>query len=299
MKKIFKAVMIFMCLLALASCGTKVSNEAAEKGRGYFDSGDYETAAKAFGLAIENGNRDEEIKLLYDITLGYYQAGKEFEDKDFSTAKKILEGLDAKYNNYGIKENILTLQANIEKGIEAKTLLEDVALRCSVADFTGAQSVSEKIDVTLLSEEDAIKLNEYKMTIENAKLAAQEAAKRAEEQKKLLEKKAEEAKKEQEKNNIVNVSPSINMNVAADAYIFPTDTVLLTKEQLNGLSKDQLALIRNEIYARKGHIFTAGKYTSYFMQKSWYNPSQSITWRDLTDIERKNVKLLTECENER
>lgn len=291
--------MVLMCLFVLASCGPKVADEAAEKGRGYFDSGDYETAAKAFGLAIENGNKDEEIKLLYDITLGYYQAEKEYEERDFETAKKILDGLNSEYNNYGIKENILTLQNNINKGIEAKTLLADVETRVSVADFSGAIVSAEKIDANLLSAEEAEKLNGYKVTIANAQAAAEEAAKKAEAEK-LAKKKAEEAKKQANKtqvtNNATTVQPSININVSADEFIFPSDTVLLTKEQLNGLTKDQLALIRNEIFARKGHIFTTEKYISYFSQKSWYKPEKSLRWADFTNTERNNIKLLQECE---
>lgn len=301
MKKICRVLMVFMCLLALASCGPKVAEEAAEKGRGYFDSGDYETAAKAFGLAIENGNKDEEIKLLYDITLGYYQAGKEYEERDFETAKKILDGLSSEYNTYGIKENILTLQNNINKSIEAQTLLADVETRLAVADFSGATVSAEKIDANLLSSEEVEKLNGYKVTIANAKAAAEEAARRAEAER-LAKKKAEEAKKQANKaqntnkNNTTNAVDSINTNVSANEFIFPSDTVLLTKEQLNGLTKDQLALIRNEIYARKGHIFTTGKYTAYFSQKSWYKPEKSLRWADFTSTERKNIKLLQECE---
>ena len=311
-KRIIELLTALICVLALASCGQNIAEEAAQKGRDYFDSGDYETAAKAFGLALDNESSDEEVKLLYDITLGYYQANKEYEERNYETAGKILEGLDEKYENYGIKESILTLQNNINKAIESQTLLNGVPGQIAAKDYAGATSSIEKIDINVLSPEQADKLNEYKTNIASAQ---EEAQKQEQEQKAASQEKekkntntgnksskpAAEPKKEPAKTTAPavsqNVTPAINTNVAADAYIYPSDTTLLTNEQLKTLSREDLALIRNEIYARKGHVFTTDKYISYFSSKTWYKPLGAVAWADFNDIEKANIKLIKAYES--
>lgn len=324
-KKIITLSIALICILSLASCGQDIAKEAAEKGRNYFESGDYETAAKAFGVAIDNGSTEEEIKLLYDITLKYHQANQAFTGKKYETAQEIIASIDSKYMNYPIKEKILTLQENIEKTLEAERLLNEVAEKIELLDYSMATISAEKIDISSLSDEQAEKLNEYKSEIataqaeiarqaelqriaeEEAKKAAEEAAKKAAEEE-AAKKTAETAKKQSQAKTAAKTNkntgktaaqskPVINTNVASNAYIYPTDTTLLTTDQLKTLSRADLALIRNEIYARKGHIFTTDKYISYFSGKTWYTPSKTIYWADLNSIERANIRLIKDYES--
>lgn len=317
-KRIVTLAVCCACILSLASCGQDISKEAAEKGKNYFDSGEYETAAKAFALAIDNGNTDEEIKLLYDITLAYYQANEAFKGGKTETAHEIISSIDEKYVNYGIKEKILTLENNINKAMESEQLLDSISDSLVAKDYSAAASSIKKIDISSLNDEQADRLNEYKTTIASAQAeaerlaeeqkAAEEAAKKAAEEKKQAAN--NKAKNDTSKNTAANnstpaknnsvasvkVQPAINTNVSNDTYIYPTDTTLLTAEQLKTLNKTDLALIRNEIYARKGHIFTTDKYKSYFGNKTWYNPTATIYWSNLNDIEKANIKLIKEYE---
>ncbi len=66
-----------------------------------------------------------------------------------------------------------------------------------------------------------------------------------------------------------------------------------------GLSKEQLEIARNEIYARHGYQFKQKKMINYFSNQSWYVRSDhEITTDDLSDLEYENVMLIQRVENE-
>ena len=74
--------------------------------------------------------------------------------------------------------------------------------------------------------------------------------------------------------------------------------------QLEGLSKDQLAYARNEIYARHGRRFQDQMFQDYFNAKSWYvpqyDPDQFDAMQDtiFNEYEKANAKLILEVEQE-
>ena len=64
-------------------------------------------------------------------------------------------------------------------------------------------------------------------------------------------------------------------NAAAGEYILPTsNSEYLTEETLisKGLTKEQLGLARNEIFARHGRMFDTAEIQQYFDSRSWYVP---------------------------
>jgi len=68
----------------------------------------------------------------------------------------------------------------------------------------------------------------------------------------------------------------------------------LTPEELQGLSVDQLVILRNEIFARKGRYFKDDALRVYFSQFPWYQPH---AWDvPLSPIEQANVKLVQSFE---
>lgn len=84
-------------------------------------------------------------------------------------------------------------------------------------------------------------------------------------------------------------------------FIFPnSNNILLTENELKTLSKDKLALARNEIYARHGFIFSTQPYKDYFESKSWYVSNSSFKGSDeeLNEIEIMNVQLIKMIEDE-
>ena len=80
--------------------------------------------------------------------------------------------------------------------------------------------------------------------------------------------------------------------------IYDSHIRYLTKSELYKYSKNELALIRNEIFARYGYIFNKDEYFNYFINTSWYvpNPNFSGSINELNDIERYNVKLIKSLE---
>lgn len=73
--------------------------------------------------------------------------------------------------------------------------------------------------------------------------------------------------------------------------------VELTKKDLKKYSKSELSLMRNEIFAREGHIFLeGGKMESYFSEQEWYTPIKQVNERELTSFEQKNIKLIKSLE---
>jgi len=62
---------------------------------------------------------------------------------------------------------------------------------------------------------------------------------------------------------------------------------------LRGLSKDELRIARNEIYARRGRYFEAADLKARFEGFRWYSPH---TWNPkLNAIEEANVALLDQA----
>ena len=60
---------------------------------------------------------------------------------------------------------------------------------------------------------------------------------------------------------------------------------------LNNFSSDQLVIIRNTIYARKGYIFQKERYRNYFSRKSWYKGT-SYSENIITPSEKRLAELI-------
>ena len=64
---------------------------------------------------------------------------------------------------------------------------------------------------------------------------------------------------------------------------------------LNKFSSDELAIIRNTLYARNGYKFKKKEYQEYFGEKSWYNPTTS-SQNILTRKEEKLANIIKRYE---
>ena len=71
---------------------------------------------------------------------------------------------------------------------------------------------------------------------------------------------------------------------------------LLTASDLQDLSKEDLRIMRNEIFARHGYIFQTNEMKSYFQNQSWYSPRHSNVNSLLTNIEQRNITLIQRYE---
>ena len=64
---------------------------------------------------------------------------------------------------------------------------------------------------------------------------------------------------------------------------------------LNNFSSDELAIIRNTLYARRGYKFKKKEYQKYFGEKYWYNPTTS-SQNILTKNEEKLANIIKRYE---
>lgn len=103
-----------------------------------------------------------------------------------------------------------------------------------------------------------------------------------------------------------NVKPKIAEPVATtdvstpENYIFSkSGSEKLIDSDVSELSKENLILAKNEIYARHGFVFKSEQFKSYFSKKSWYKPNDTFKGSDgeLNDVERYNIQLILKYEN--
>ena len=100
----------------------------------------------------------------------------------------------------------------------------------------------------------------------------------------LPEVKYEEPKSEPNRNNY-DYGDYNDLDVLDDVYnqVINYDN----KEYLLNFSSEELALIRNTIYARHGYIFQKSKYRNYFGSKPWYTPT--TTNQNIISIDEKRL----------
>lgn len=72
---------------------------------------------------------------------------------------------------------------------------------------------------------------------------------------------------------------------------------LLKEEDLKGMSSDELAYLRNEIFARHGHNFKTDKMSEYFRQQNWYKPYFDDATAFLNETEKKNAQFIKSLES--
>lgn len=73
----------------------------------------------------------------------------------------------------------------------------------------------------------------------------------------------------------------------------------LKKSDLKGLSKEELRIARNEIYARHGRMFDDKNLQKYFDSQSWYEgtvPASEFSEDVLSSVEKKNVAFIRQFE---
>ena len=85
-------------------------------------------------------------------------------------------------------------------------------------------------------------------------------------------------------------------------YLFPSDTLYITDNDLRGKSRSEVRYILNEIYARNGYIFNNENYRQYFSSKSWYfgnTTSQQEAESRFNAVETANRNFIISYEKSR
>ncbi|MBQ8656816.1 MAG: YARHG domain-containing protein [Prevotella sp.] len=67
---------------------------------------------------------------------------------------------------------------------------------------------------------------------------------------------------------------------------------LVDESDISGLTKEDLRVLRNAIYARHGYKFKSADLREFFSRYSWYQPRYDNVESQLNRIERKNVAFI-------
>ncbi|MGI9415976.1 MAG: caspase family protein [Hyphomicrobiales bacterium] len=93
-------------------------------------------------------------------------------------------------------------------------------------------------------------------------------------------------------------SPPVETASRDPDFLFPrSDSRLIEPSELDGLSKAELRIARNEIFARRGRFFKSADLKRHFGRFGWYQPH---AWEvELNRVERANVDLIHRAEQSR
>lgn len=79
--------------------------------------------------------------------------------------------------------------------------------------------------------------------------------------------------------------------------ILHRDFDILVPEELATLSKEQLRILRNEIYAKRGRSFQSEDLQEYFNQKKWYKIDKKYSDEKLSIFDLRNIEIIQRVEN--
>lgn len=95
-----------------------------------------------------------------------------------------------------------------------------------------------------------------------------------------------------ENGETVSFAPNDILTVRGDVHFWPTDSVRITQEDLSKLTRTEIQVIRNEIYARYGYPFTDQRWQDLFGGLEWYQRSESYTDLTLPELVQDNVDTI-------
>jgi hypothetical protein len=72
---------------------------------------------------------------------------------------------------------------------------------------------------------------------------------------------------------------------------------VLRLDDLGNLSRRDLRILRNTVYARKGRDFVSEGLREYFGAKSWYQKDDAYSDKKLSAVDWKNIKLISSVED--
>lgn len=103
-------------------------------------------------------------------------------------------------------------------------------------------------------------------------------------------------------NNETNTSSNTitnDTNVVVDSQAISSDEIYLTDDDLLNLTIPELRIERNLIFAKHGYQFKSSDLKQYFSQFDWYNPQYENVDDMLTDVDKQNIDLIKQYENEK
>lgn len=95
-------------------------------------------------------------------------------------------------------------------------------------------------------------------------------------------------------------SSGSNSGAYDESYMmYDVDSRYVSADELSSWSSEDLAKLRNEIFARHGRIFKTQKWIDYFATKTWYVPRYDNVDSMLNDYEWANLDVILKLEDQR
>ncbi|GIM29366.1 hypothetical protein CPJCM30710_20320 [Clostridium polyendosporum] len=188
MKK-YLSILIF-CIVIFTGCSSRLADKAIEQGKLELSNKEYDKAVASFQLALDEDSNNKEAKELKDIIDGYLKAKKAYDNNNLDESKKLVEGINEKYMNLSIKDDIDKLKADIKDAqqtiAEINQSIEKLNILVNDKKYDEAKALSQELNGKHLSDEQRGKLAEIVKRM-NDELAKIEADKKAEEEQKKKE----------------------------------------------------------------------------------------------------------------
>ena len=87
----------------------------------------------------------------------------------------------------------------------------------------------------------------------------------------------------------------------SEYFFADSNSRYLTKDELSGMTLQEVYYAKCEIYARRGRTFDTQELSDFFNAKSWYSasvPKGQFSTSVFNSFEKKNILLLDEYEHE-
>lgn len=226
----------------------------------------YASICREMGQIAENG----------ELEVGIAGANQKIHQTDKEDVVVVKEELEKYSVNKGTNKNVV-----LSCGVGVLVLLALVGVLLLGANGKKESDVNEKPSTNVQSEEADVETEEQEQVDDEETVNPEESA------------------PEEEVN-----TPSQDVATIDSEYILPkSNQEKLSRADLEGLTKEQLRLARNEIYARHGMIFGVEDLDQYFASKSWYTPTISYADFDnkveMSIIEEQNIILIQQVEKEK
>ena len=250
------------------------------------------------------------------------QAEREQPNDEVTFAQPILEALSPKQREDGVP---LLAQEEIEEEPASKVNLTAVICTAIVAVCASVillvahpwskggdgdeTSVTEQGTVT--TEQTMIEADKEELNAkpdDNTK-ALQEQRKALEEQRKALEEQhkadEEKARKEAEQAKMAATLPVVKTvkvagdNVYNNIRLIDASSRKLTSTEVGQMTKEELALSRNAIYAHHGYHYNNVELRAFFDAQPWFKADDDLKLEDvkITEIEVTNINMIRSSEN--
>ena len=158
-------------VLTLTGCGNSIVKKSLEQANIAIESKDYDKALVALELALDEENDNAEANKLYSILETYQRAKEAVDENKINEAKEILDDIDGRYKNYSIKEDVDSLNNQIEektKEVEVTnnniTKLEGLI---GEKNYSEAKTLIEEINKGLVNENQQNKINELNSKVDS------------------------------------------------------------------------------------------------------------------------------------